>query len=120
MHEQHNNLFAVNDQDFTSQVLQSTLPVILNFWAKWCPHCHALAPGYARLSTTYAGKLRFATINADENPLTAAHCGVQGLPTLILFNAGQPVARIVGPSPARLQQHIERALAENNLSQLLV
>lgn len=58
-------------------------------------------------------------INADENPLAAARCGVQGLPTLVLFNAGQPVAHIIGPHPTRLHQRIERALAENNLSQVL-
>ena len=117
---EHNNLFAVKDQDFTSQVLQSPLPVIVDFWAEWCPHCHALAPLYAQLSTTYTGRLRFATMNADEHPQTAAQFGVQGLPTFILFNAGQPVAHIIGPHPTRLQQRIEKALAENNISQAFV
>ncbi|GCE11612.1 thioredoxin family protein [Tengunoibacter tsumagoiensis] len=112
----HSNLLAVKDQDFSLQVLQSTLPVIVDFWAEWCHHCHTLAPRYAQLSTLYAGKVRFATINADENPQIAAQFGVQGLPTLILFNAGQPIAHIVGPQPARLQQRIEQALIENQLA----
>ncbi|GHO59406.1 thioredoxin family protein [Ktedonobacter robiniae] len=115
--QEYNNLFAVNDQDFESQVLQSTLPVIVDFWAEWCPHCHTLAPVYRQLSTTYEGKLRFATINADESPRVGATFGVQGLPTLIVFHAGKPIARIVGPHPTRLQQHIERALAEISASQ---
>lgn len=118
--QEHNNLFVVNDQEFASQVLESTLPVIVDFWAEWCPHCHVLAPGYTRLSTTYTGRLRFVTMNVDEYPQAAAQFGVQGLPTLMLFNAGKPVARIIGPHPTRLQQHIERALVENNLSRQLV
>ena len=115
--QEYNNLFAVNEQDFASQVLQSELPIIVDFWAEWCPHCHALAPGYKKLSKAFAGKLRFATINADENPRVGATFGVQGLPTLIVFHAGKPVARIVGPHSTRLQQHIERALAEISASQ---
>ncbi|GER90657.1 thioredoxin [Dictyobacter vulcani] len=113
---EHKHLLAVTDQDFASQVLQSTLPVIVDFWAEWCPPCRVLAPAYAQLSTAYAGKMRFATLNADENPHITARLGVQGLPTLVIFNAGQPVAHIVGPHPARLQQRIEQALAANNIS----
>ena len=109
------NLFTVHDQNFASQVLQSPLPVIVDFWADWCPHCHALAPGYAELSKVYSGTVRFATINADENPLTAARFGVQGLPTLLLFNTGKPVAHIIGPHPSRLRQRLEQALAENGI-----
>lgn len=117
---ENSTLLAVNDQNFESQVLESSLPVIVSFWAEWCHHCHALAPRYAQLSTTHADTLRFATMNADENPLISARFGVQALPTLLLFNAGTLVARIVGPHPTRLQQRIEQALAENNLSQIVL
>jgi thioredoxin 1 len=117
--QESNNLFVVKDENFEVQVVQSPVPVIVDFWAEWCPHCHALAPGYEKLSRSYAGKLRFVKINADENPLTGARFGVQGLPTLILFNAGQPVDYIVGPHPSRLQQRIEKALTENGLVQAL-
>ena len=112
MNEQK-NLFTVSDQDFASQVLQSTLPVIVDFTAEWCPPCHALAPVYEKLSGTYAGTLRFARLDVDENPIVAAQLGIQGVPTLILFNNGKPVARMVGPHPGRLKQSIEHALAEN-------
>jgi thioredoxin 1 len=106
------NLFTVSDQDFAAQVLQSELPVVVDFTAAWCPPCHALNPVYAKLSQAYAGRLRFAKMDVDENPRTTAQQGVQGMPTLVLFANGRPVGRLVGPHPARLQQGIERLLAQ--------
>ncbi|GHO45794.1 thioredoxin family protein [Ktedonospora formicarum] len=117
--QEHNNLFEVSDQNFESQVLQSELPVLIDFWAEWCPHCKVLAPNYARLSDTYAGAVRFATLNADDNPDVPTRFGVQGLPTLLLFASGNLVARIVGPHPTRLQQRIEQALSQSGLSQAI-
>ena len=112
MTENHSNLFQVSDQDFEQQVLDSTLPVIVDFTADWCPPCRALAPVYARLSDMYVGKLRFAKMDSDENVLVPARLGIQGLPTLVLFANGKPVVRLVGPHPGRLQQTIEHVLAE--------
>jgi thioredoxin 1 len=110
--ENHPNLFIVNDQDFEQSVLNSTLPVIVDFTADWCPPCRALAPIYARLSDTYNGRLRFAKMDTDQNPLVPAQQMIQGVPTLILFAGGRSVGRIVGPHPGRLQQSIESLLAE--------
>jgi thioredoxin 1 len=112
MTEQHSNLVIVNDQDFDQSVLQSTLPVIVEFTANWCPPCRVLAPVYARLSDTYEGRLRFAKMDTDDNPLTQVRLGVQGIPTLVLFAGGKEVGRLVGPHPGRLQQSIDRLLAE--------
>ncbi len=112
MAENHTNLFLVSDQDFEQCVLNSTLPVLVDFTADWCPPCRVLAPLYARLSDTYMGKLRFAKMDTDENTLVPAQLGIQGAPTLILFAGGRPVGRMVGPHPGRLQQSIERLLAE--------
>jgi thioredoxin 1 len=112
MAENHPNLFLVNDQDFTQNVLNSTLPVIVDFTAEWCPPCRALVPLYARLSDTYQGKLRFAKMDTDENTLVPGRLGIQGVPTLVLFADGKPVGRLVGPHPGRLQQSIEHLLAE--------
>ena len=114
MVENHTNLFLVNDQDFEQRVLNSTLPVIVDFTADWCPPCRVLAPIYARLSDTYTGKLRFAKMDTDENTLVPAQLGVLGMPTLILFAGGKPVGRMIGPHPGRLQQSIERLLREMN------
>lgn len=114
MTESYPNLFLVSDQDFEQRVLYSTLPVIVDFTADWCPPCRVLAPIYARLSSHYQGKLRFAKMDTEENILTPARFGIQGLPTLVLFVGGRPIGRVVGPHPAHLQQHIERLLAEAN------
>jgi thioredoxin 1 len=112
--ENHPNLFFVSDQDFEQCVLNSTLPVIVNFTADWCPPCRVLAPVYARLSDTYNGKLRFAKMDIDQNPLVPTQQMIQGAPTLVLFASGRPVGRVVGPYPGRLQQSIEGMLAEGS------
>ncbi len=112
MAENHPNLFLVGDQDFEQRVLNSTLPVIVDFTADWCPPCRILAPLFARLSDAYKEKLRFAKMDTDENVLVPARLGIQGVPTLVLFAGGKPVGRVVGPHPGRLQQSIERLLAE--------
>ncbi len=112
MAENHPNLFLVRDQDFEQRVLHSTIPVIVEFTADWCPPCRVLAPLFARLSETYKEKLRFAKMDTDENVLVPAKLGIQGIPTLILFAGGKPIGRVVGPQPGRLQQSIEHLLAE--------
>ena len=101
----------VSDQDFEERVLHSTLPVIVEFTANWCPPCRVLAPHFARQSLSYQGKLSFAKMDTDENVLVPARFGIQGIPTLVLFAGGRQVGRLVGPHPGRLQESIERLLA---------
>lgn len=111
MTETHPNLVSVSDHDFDEQVLHSTVPVLVEFTAEWCPPCRAVAPHVARLSDDYQGKLQFATMDTDKNMQVPARFGIQGIPTFILFAGGRTVGRIVGPQPGRLQQTIEHMLA---------
>ncbi len=116
----HSNetVLTVTDQDFAEQVLHSSLPVIVDFTASWCPPCRALAPVFAKLSQSYVGKLRFARMDTDENLQTPARMGIQGMPTLVLFANGQPVARLLGPHPTRLQREIDRLLAQTGVARV--
>lgn len=107
----HPNLFHVTDADFENKVLKADKPVIVDFWAAWCGPCRAIAPVFEKLSDKYQGKLGFAKIDIDTHEQAPMKYGVQAIPTLIIFNHGQPVARLVGPHPARLESEIDRVLA---------
>lgn len=103
--------FETTDQDFGSQVLQSTLPVLIEFTADWCPPCKMLAPIINEIASKYEGKLRVGLLDSDINPQAVQQYRVMGLPTMILFVDGSPVERIVGYTPrerieAKLLPHL--------------
>src|SRR6185295_13413624 len=88
--------FEVTDQDFEAQVLTSSLPVLIEFTADWCPPCKMLAPVVDELARKYEGKMRVGLLDSDANPQIIQQYGVMGLPTLMLFVDGVPVERIIG------------------------
>jgi thioredoxin len=86
----------IKDQDFDQEVLKSSLPVVVDFWAPWCGPCKQIAPVVDKLSEEYKGKLKFCKVNVDENHDTASKYHVMSIPTLIFFKKGQVVEQTVG------------------------
>lgn len=106
------NVQEVSDATFETEVLQSTTPVLIDFWAPWCGPCRAIAPVVEELAGEYAGKLKVVKMNVDDNPATPSRYGVRGIPNLIVFKGGQVHEQIVGAVPkGRLTQAIQNAVA---------
>ncbi|HZS47166.1 MAG TPA: thioredoxin TrxC [Blastocatellia bacterium] len=91
--------FTATDANFAAEVQQSALPVLVDFWAPWCPPCRAIAPAIDQLAGEFAGRARIAKLNIDENQRTAAKFGVRSIPTMIVMKDGKEVDRIVGALP---------------------
>ncbi|MGL4832520.1 MAG: thioredoxin [Propionibacteriaceae bacterium] len=90
------NVAAITDQDFESTVLKATMPVLVDYWAAWCAPCKQLSPIIDELANLYDGRVLFYKMNADDDPITPAKFGVQGLPTLHLFINGEIVESVLG------------------------
>ena len=103
--------YPVTDADFDEKVLQSDVPVLVDFWADWCMPCKMIAPIVEELSKEYDGRLGFAKLDVDSNPSTAMTYGVRSIPTLLVFKGGKPVDQIVGAVPkGALKKKIDSAL----------
>jgi thioredoxin 2 len=99
----------VTDATFATEVERSPLPVIVDLWAPWCPPCRAIAPVIDELASQMKGRMRFAKVNIDENPRTAARFNVASIPTLLVLRNGQEIDRIVGVQPkAEIARRLER------------
>ena len=91
----------VSDEQFEEQVLKSSEPVLVDFWAEWCGPCKMIAPILDDVATSYAGKLRVAKVNIDHNQKTPRNYNVRGIPTLMIFKDGQVAATKIGNMPKR-------------------
>jgi thioredoxin 1 len=101
----------LTDRTFEKEVLQSDIPVLVDFWASWCLPCKALEPMLDEMEKEYQGKMRICKLNVDRNRFTAQKYDIRGLPTFIIFNSGEPVLREVGARSKReLQEMVEKNL----------
>ena len=101
----------VNDDEFGTEVFDSDIPVLVDFWADWCGPCKQIAPVIEQLANEYEGKAKFVKLNVDSNPQTSAKYGVRSIPTLLIFKGGAPVGQVVGAVPKSvLQARLEDAM----------
>lgn len=102
-------IFSTSDASFDQEVLQSELPVLIDFWAQWCSPCKMIAPILEEIAAQYKGRLRIAKLNIDDNPATPPKYGIRGIPTLMLFKGGEVEATKVGAvSKSELTAFLEK------------
>ena len=102
------HIIVVSDESFEAEVLKSTIPVLIDFWAEWCGPCKMLSPILDEIVTTYLGKLKVVKMDVDKNSLTPAKYSVRGIPTLMIFNKGTVAATKVGAlSKSQLVEFID-------------
>ncbi|MDX1370961.1 MAG: thioredoxin [Nitrososphaeraceae archaeon] len=108
-----NNLVHVNQSSWEKEVINSQLPVFVDFWAEWCGPCRMVGPAVEQLSKILEGKVKIAKVNVDENQEIAVKYNIHSIPSLILFKNGKEIARTVGAAPKEAyQKFIEDSLSK--------
>jgi len=101
----------VEDKQFKAEVLDSPLPVLVDFWATWCAPCRAIAPVLEELSGLYKGKVKFVKLNIDDSQQTPQAYGIRSIPTLLIFKGGKVVEQIVGAVPrSKLDEALKKVV----------
>lgn len=105
-------MIDITDQNFDAEVLQSDIPVLVDFWASWCGPCLMLAPTMEELNKDFQGKVKVVKLDVDASPASAQKYNILSIPTVILFNKGQPVTQMVGVQPKeKFESEINKVLA---------
>jgi thioredoxin 1 len=108
---QMSEVTEIKEADFQELVLNSELPVLVDFWAPWCGPCRMVAPVVAEIAEKYDGKVTVFKLNTDENPQIASQYGIRSIPTLIIFKDGEKKETVVGAVPkSTLSEHLEKHL----------
>jgi thioredoxin 1 len=103
---------AVTDASFKQEVLESNVPVLVDFWAPWCGPCRMVAPVVEEIAQQYEGQVKVVKVNTDENPSVATQYGIRSIPTLMIFKDGERVDMVVGAVPkTTLSSTLEKHLA---------
>lgn len=92
-------ILEVNERNFEKEVLQSSVPVMVDFWAAWCGPCRSMSPVVEQVADEFAGRVKVAKLNVDENQSLTQRYGIKGIPTLLFFQNGKVVAQEVGYTP---------------------
>jgi len=109
------NMINVDQSSFERDVLNSQMPVLVDFWAPWCGPCKAVAPIVEELAKEYKGKIEFAKLNVDDAPFVASKFGVMSIPTIMIFKGGKPMQHAIGYQPKeQLKKLLDNALAKQD------
>jgi thioredoxin 1 len=105
------NLPQVTEASFRSEILEASVPVLVDFWAPWCAYCKAMAPVVTEVAAEFGPRLKVVGVNAEDQPAVSAHFGVRGLPTFLVVKDGRVAEQVVGAVPkTKLRAAVERAL----------
>jgi len=113
-------VMEVNDANFDQEVLKSEQPVLVDFWAGWCGTCKMIAPFVDGVAATYAGRLKVAKVNVDQNGATPSRYGIRGIPALLFFKGGKVADQIVGYVPQNvIEEKVQRIIGEEKVQRNL-